>query len=182
MQPWRVIALAGEPLAGFCDGMVEAFESGAERHAGEQRYYPNPMFEPYQSRRRKIGWDMYGLLGIARGETEKMRAHVSRNLRFFGAPVGLMVLIDKRMEIGSWIDMGMFLQSLAIAARGRGLDTCHMAVFAEFPATVRRLLEISEGDSIVCGMALGFEDKAAPANGLRTEREPASAFSRFQGF
>jgi nitroreductase len=182
MQPWKVIALAGEPLERFRTDLVAAFERGEEAPGGERAYYTNPMPEPYLARRRKIGWDLYGHLGIARGETGKMRAHLANNLRFFGAPVGLMVLIDKRMEIGSWIEMGMFLQSLAIAARARGLDTCHMAVFAEFPATVRRLLAIADEDSIVCGVALGHEDTSAPANRLRTERVAAAEFTAFEGF
>jgi nitroreductase len=182
MQPWRVIALAGAELARFCDGVAEAFTSGSETMATQRPYYPNPLFEPYLSRRRKIGWDLYGHLGIGRGEAEKMRAHVVRNLHYFGAPVGLICTIDARMEIGSWIDYGMFLENIAIAARARGLDTCAMAVFAEFPRTIRELLEIPEGETVVCGMAIGHEDKAAPANRLVTVRERAEDFAQFRGF
>ncbi|MCW3474284.1 nitroreductase [Limobrevibacterium gyesilva] len=182
MQPWRVIALAGDALARFCAGVSDAFLSGAETDAIERAYYPRPLHEPYLSRRRKIGWDLYGLLGIARGEKEKMRAHVVRNLQYFGAPVGLICTIDRRMEIGSWIDYGMFLENISIAARARGLDSCAMAVFAEFPGTVRALLDIPEDETIVCGMAIGYEDKTAPANALETERVRAAAFTRFLGF
>jgi len=182
MQPWRVIALAGDPLARFCAGVAEAFTSGAETPATEHAYYPNPLHEPYLARRRKIGWDLYGLLGIARGEKDKMRAQVVRNLHYFGAPVGLICLIDRRMEIGSWIDYGMFLENICIAARARGLDTCPMAIFAEFPATIRTLLGLTENDVVVCGMAIGQEDKAAPANALATERVPAASFTEFRGF
>ena len=182
MQPWRVIALAGDELARFCGGVAEAFTTGAEASNSERAYYPNPLFEPYISRRRKIGWELYGHLGIARGETDKMRAQVVRNLHYFGAPVGLICVIDRRMQIGSWIDYGMFLENIAIAARARGLDSCAMAVFAEFPLTIRRLLGIPEGDVVVCGMAIGHEDRAAPANRLVTERVPAEAFCDFRGF
>ena len=182
MQPWRVIALAGEELARFCAGVAEAFTSGSETMATQRPYYPHPLFEPYLSRRRKIGWDLYGLLGIARGEAEKMRAQVVRNLQYFGAPVGLICTIDARMEIGSWIDYGMFLENIAIAARARGLDTCAMAVFAEFPRTIRGLLDIGESETVVCGMAIGHEDKTAPANRLVTVRERAEDFGQFRGF
>ncbi len=182
MQPWRVIALAGAELDTFRTGLVAARDAGEEHDKMEHAYYPSPLPEPYLSRRRKIGWDLYGLLGIARGETDKMRAQLRNNLSFFGAPVGLICLIDRRLEIGSWIDTGMFLQSIAIAARARGLDSCHMAIFAEFPTTVRRLLGIAETDMIVCGMAIGHEDPDAPANRLRTVREPAAAFADFRGF
>ena len=180
MQPWRVIALAGEPLAAFTSGMVEGFPN--ETTGSERPYYPSPQYEPYLSRRRKLGWDLYGTLGIARGETDKMRAHVARNLQFFGAPVGLICLIDRKLQVGSWIDYGTFLQNIAVAARGRGLDTCHMAIFAEFHHTVRKLLDLPEDDIIVCGVAIGVEDKAAPANALVTERVPAAAFTDFRGF
>jgi nitroreductase len=181
MQPWRLIALAGDDLRMFCDGVETAFRTGGAE--GEERpYYPVPLFEPYLGRRRTIGWDLYRLIGIARGEREKGAEHVVRNLHFFGAPVGLICLIDRRLEIGSWIDYGMFLQALATAARGRGLDTCPMAVFAEFPRTIRRLLSLPESDVIVCGMALGYEDPEAPANALRTGRVPAEAFCNFRGF
>ncbi|MBU6499998.1 MAG: nitroreductase [Rhodospirillales bacterium] len=182
MQPWRVTALAGEALARFCAGVAGAYASGAEADNLETRYYPTPLPEPWLSRRRRIGWDLYGLLGIARGETAKMRAHVERNLHYFGAPVGLICTIDRRLLIGSWIDYGMFLENICIAARARGLDTCAMAVFAEFPRTVRALLDLPESDIVVCGMAIGHEDPAAPANQLRTVREPAATFTDFRGF
>jgi nitroreductase len=182
MQPWRVIALAGAALDAFRDGMCEMFTAGAAGEAIETPYYPSPLPEPFLSRRRKIGWDLYGLLGIARGEKEKMTAHALRNLRFFEAPIGLICTIDKRLLIGSWVDYGMFLQNIATAARARGLDTCAMAIFAEFPTTVRRLLDIGEGESVVCGMAIGHEDASAPANALRTERVKAEEFTEFRGF
>jgi nitroreductase len=181
MQPWRVIALSGERLRAFCDGVAAAFLAGDEDGI-EQPYYPTPLAEPYLSRRRKIGWDLYGHLGIARGEKDKMAAHVVRNLHFFGAPVGLICLIDRSLAIGSWIDYGMFLQNIAITARAAGLDSCAMAVFAEFPTTIRRLLELGEDDVILCGTAIGYEDRSAPANRLVTERVPAAEFTRFHGF
>ncbi|MDE2335141.1 MAG: nitroreductase [Rhodospirillales bacterium] len=183
MQPWRVLALAGAPLASFTSGLVTAARSG-ETDGPESAYYPAPLFEPYVSRRRKIGWDLYGLLGIGigRGERDKARAHVEHSLRFFGAPVGLLLLAERRLAIGSWLDLGMFLQTLAVAARARGLDTCPMAVFAEHPRAIRRLLGVAEQDQIICGMAIGYEDAASPANALRTDRVPAASFSEFRGF
>ncbi len=181
MQPWRVIALAGDELTRFTDGLVAAFISDAAEGV-ERPYYPSPLVEPYLARRRKIGWDLYGLLGIARGEKDKMAAHLIRNLRYFGAPVGLICTIPRTLEIGSWIDYGMFLQNLSIAARARGLETCAMAVFAEYPNASRVLLGLSPDDEIVCGVAIGHEDTAAPANALRTERVRAREFTAFRGF
>lgn len=181
MQPWRVLALGGEALTAFTDGLVDAWQAG-EPDGAENAYYPSPLFEPFIGRRRKIGWDLYGLLGIERGDRDKARAHLERNLRFFGAPVGLLLLADRRLEIGSWLDLGMFLQNIATAARARGLDTCPMAIFAEHPRAIRRLLGIPDQDHIICGMAIGYEDVSAPANALRTERERAAAFTEFRGF
>jgi nitroreductase len=182
MQPWRVIALAGEERDRFCAGVTRAFLAREEVDGIEHAYYPSPLHEPYLSRRRKIGWDLYGLLGIARGERDKMRDHVVRNLEYFGAPVGLICTIDSRMKIGSWVDYGMFLENIAIAARARGLHSCHMAVFAEFPRTIRALLDIHPDETIVCGMAIGHEDPDAAANALATERVPAAEFTSFRGF
>ena len=180
MQPWRVVALAGAELARFTEGVVAAQRAG---EAGPERtYYPRPVPEPYLSRRRQVGWDLYGLLGIARGEREKAQAHLENNLHFFGAPVGLVCLIDRALELGSWLDYGMFLENLCLAAREEGLDTCPMAVFADYPAAIRRLLDLPESDLIVCGVALGHADPAAPANALRTTRVPARAFAGFRGF
>ncbi len=186
MQPWRVLALSGAPLAAFTEGLVAAWrgnlEGGGEPDGPENAYYPSPLFEPYIGRRRKIGWDLYGLLGIERGDREKARAHIERNLRFFGAPVGLLLLADRRLQIGSWLDLGMFLQNISIAARARGLDTCPMAIFAEHPRAIRRLLGVGEQDHVICGMAIGREDTEAAANTLRTEREAAASFTEFRGF
>jgi nitroreductase len=182
MQPWRAVALAGDALHTFCAGVEAAFRANAGPEGEERPYYPSPLFEPYLARRRRIGWGLYGLIGIARGERDKAAEHHVRNLHFFGAPVGLLCLIDRRLEIGSWLDYGFFLQALAAAARARGLDTCPMAVFSEYPRTIRRLLDLPETDMIVCGMAIGHEDSSVPANALRTERVPAEAFCEFRGF
>lgn len=180
MQPWRVVALGGAELETFRESLAGEYLAGG-MEARDYQYYPDPLFEPYLARRRKVGWELYGHLGIAKGETAKMRAQVAFNLRFFGAPVGLVCLIDRKLQIGSWIDYGMFLQNIAVAARARGLDTCHMAVFAQFAGPIRRLLGLPESDVVVCGVAIGHEDRDFPANRLRTERVPAAAFTEFRG-
>jgi len=181
MQPWRAYALAGEALKRLSAALVAEHMAG-HHGEGEYRYYPETFFEPYLSRRRKVGWDLYGLLGIARGETEKMRRQHARNFEFFGAPVGLIFTIDRRLEIGSWLDYGFFLGNLTAAARGMGLDTCPQAAFASHHRTIRAHLPIPEEEVVVCGMALGHADPAAPENGLVTERAPAREFCRFLGW
>lgn len=182
MQPWRAHVLAGAARDAFCEGMVAAYMAADPEDVTEYPYYPSPLPEPWLARRRAIGWGLYGLLGIRRGEQEKMRAQQARNFRFFDAPVGLICTIDRRLMIGSWIDYGMFLQNICIAARGLGLDTCPQAIFSEHPRAVRRLLGLPDDEVIVCGMAIGRADPAAPENALVTERVPAAEFATFAGF
>ena len=181
MQPWRAYALAGEPLKRLSAALVAEAMAGTKGEA-EYRYYPDAFFEPYLSRRRKVGWDLYGLLGIAKGEAEKMKRQHARNFDFFGAPVGIVFTIDRRLEIGSWLDYGIFLGNVMTAARGMGLDTCPQAAFAPHHRTIRAHLAIPDNEVVVCGMALGHADPAAPENGLVTDRVPAQEFCDFHGF
>ena len=133
-------------------------------------------------RRRKVSSRTYGLLGIARGETARMQAQHARNLVFFDAPVGMIFTIDRRLEIGSWLDYGIFLGNVMTAARGYGLHTCAQAAFAPFHATIRRELGLANEEVVVCGLSIGYEDTAAPENALRTERVPAREFASFRGW
>jgi nitroreductase len=181
MQPWRGYAVTGEPMRALSAALVAEHMAG--RHGdSEYRYYPEAFFEPYLSRRRKVGWDLYGLLGIARGETAKMQRQHARNFSFFGAPVGIIFTIDRRLEIGSWLDYGMFLGNVTVAARGMGLDTCPQAAFAAHHRTIRAHLPIPGDEVVVCGMALGRADPSAAENTLVTERAPAREFCRFLGW
>ena len=123
IQPWRVTVIGGETKAALSAAILEAHD-GDEKPDREYNYYPLEFPEPYLSRRRKIGWDLYGLLGIEKGDKDKMHAQQGRNFEFFDAPVGLFFTIDRRLEIGSWLDFGMFLENIMIAARGKGLHTC----------------------------------------------------------
>jgi len=181
MQPWRGYALTGEPLKRLSAALAAAHDAHAPTEA-EYRYYPDHFPEPYLSRRRKVGWDLYGLLGIARGEAAKMHRQHARNYAFFDAPVGIIFTIDRRLEIGSWLDYGFFLGNLTAAARGMGLDTCPQAAFAPHHRVIRDHLPIPEEEVVVCGMALGHADPAAPENSLMTDRVPAREFCRFLGW
>ncbi len=181
MQPWRAHAIAGDRLKRFCDEVEAAFLAGTQE-ARDYRYYPETFFEPYLSRRREVGWGLYNLLGIGRGDTDKIKRQHARNFRFFDAPVGVIFTVDRRLEIGSWLDYGMFLQNVMVAARGLGLDTCPQAAFASFPDTVRAALGLPHQDVVVCGMAIGHADPDAVENTLHTTRVPARAFATFEGF
>jgi nitroreductase len=171
MQPWHAHVVAGATRARLSAALRAAHEVPSE-HRQPYAYYPPEFFEPYLSRRRKVGWDLYGLLGIARGASARMHAQHARNFDFFDAPVGLVFTIDQRLAIGSWLDHGMFLQSVMIAARGHGLHTCPQAAFAPFHRPIREILAIPETETVVCGMALGYADENAPENRLVSERAP----------
>lgn len=178
MQPWRVHVLTGAARKALCDAVLAA-RHGEEKHEPEFDYYPRQWREPYLSRRRKVGWDLYGLLGIGKGETERMRRQHDRNFTFFDAPVGMIFTVDRDLPVGSWLDCGMFLQNIMVAARGFGLDTCPQAAWAAYHRIIVEVLRIPPEQMVVCGMALGHADTAAVENGLRTVREPLQAFAAF---
>jgi nitroreductase len=134
---------------------------------------------PYIDRRRKVGWDLYGLLGLTRDDKAGMQAQHARNYAFFDAPVGMIFTIDRIMELGSWLDYGMFLQNVMIAARARGLDTCPQAAFTQFHRIIAEELKLPETEQVVCGMSLGYADPGRIENSLVTEREPVAAFAKF---
>jgi nitroreductase len=181
MQPWRVYVTAGEPKDALSAAILAAHDDGPVEDDREYNYYPMSFPEPYKSRRRKVGWDLYGLLGIEKGDREKMHAQHGRNYQFFDAPVGLMFTIDRFLEIGSWLDYGMFLQNIMVAARGLGLHTCPQAAFAPHHKIIREQMNIPENEVVICGMSLGVIDPDAPENALMTEREPVEAFTTFMG-
>jgi len=180
-QPWNVHVLTGAALQRLSAAIFAACRDPQElaRHKNEYDYYPPKWVEPYLGRRRKVGWDLYGLLGIGRADKDRIEAQHQRNYRFFDAPVGLMFSIDRVMAQGSWLDYGMFLQNIMIAARARGLDTCPQAAFVQFHEIIRAELAIAADRAIVCGMSLGHADPDRIENTLVTEREPVASFARF---
>lgn len=184
MQPWGVHVLTGDARRKLADRIVAVFDDPEQSalHTEEYPYYPKQWFSPYIDRRRTVGFALYRLLGIGKGERDKMHAQHAQNYRFFDAPVGMIFTIDRRLEVGSWLDYGMFLQNVMIAARARGLDTCPQAAFTQFHRIIANELKLGEHQAVVCGMALGYADASAPVNALVTEREPVEAFSRFVGW
>jgi nitroreductase len=181
MQPWKVYVTTGETKRQLADAIHSSGIRPEKVEWDEYKYYPDSFFEPYLSRRRAVGFALYGLLGIGRREVDRMRAQHDRNFVFFDAPVGMIFTIDRRLNKGSWIDHGMFLQSIMIAARARGLHTCPQAAFAPYHRIIRPILEIPDEEAVVCGMALGYEDPSRPENRLRTERAPLEDWATFLG-
>ena len=180
-QPWKVHVLTGSARERLSQAIlaVNADPEQARAHAEEYPYYPREWVSPYIDRRRKVGWDLYSLLGLTRDNKAGMAAQHARNYAFFDAPVGLIFTIDRIMEQGSWLDYGMFLQNIMVAARARGLDTCPQAAFTQYHRIIADQLALPEHEMVVCGMALGWADPAKIENTLLTEREPSSGFARF---
>lgn len=177
IQPWKVYVLEGaakDRLVARLTAMHAAGEPGNR----EYNYYPVEWRDPYLARRRACGFGLYRTLGIGREDKTHMHAQHGKNFSFFGAPLGLMFTLDRDMADteGSWLDTGMFIQSVMLAARGEGLETCPQAAFAYFASVVQEEVKIPPGEMVVCGMALGYADPAAVVNSFVTDREPLENF------
>jgi len=178
-QPWHVHALTGVAKEKLSTAILAEYAMPTFEHKGEYAYYPTEWAEPYLGRRRHTGLALYSLLGIDKKDTARMREQWARNYTFFDAPTGLIFSIDKALGQGSLIDYGGFLQTLMLAARAHGLDTCVQAAFCEYHPIVHQQLGIPETQMIVCGMSLGYTDPAAPENTLVLPRIPAREFTHF---
>ena len=180
-QPWKVYVLTGDKLRLLSASILAAHNDveKAQEHKQEYNYYPVKWITPYQERRRKVGWDLYALLGLGRENKSGIHAQHGRNYGFFDAPVGLIFTIDRVMEQGSWLDYGMFLQNIMLAARGRGLDTCPQAAFTQYHKIIQEVLNLPENEMLVCGMSLGYADHRKIENTLITERDAVDDFVKF---
>lgn len=178
-QAWNVHVLKGAALHALSDTILGELEDPAflERHRPEFDSYPTEWVSPYIDRRRQVGKDMYTLLGIPRGDTAGMRSQMAQNYRFFGAPVGMVFTLQRLMVPGSVLDLGMFMQSVMLAARARGLDTCPQAAFAPFHRLISAQLSLPADQIVICGMALGHADDHAAVNRVVTHREAARSFT-----
>jgi nitroreductase len=182
IQPWKVYVVAGDARDRLAGIMHDECMRHGDDWKREYDYYPPQWREPYLARRRKIGWDLYGLLGIAKGDRDRTRQQHARNYLFFDAPVGLVITLERDLPVGAWLDTGMFVQNVMLMARACGLDTCPQAAIANAHAIVRRALQIPQAEIVVCGMSLGYARADALENTLVTEREPVAGFARFFGF
>jgi nitroreductase len=180
-QPWQVYVLGGAVKEALSAEILADHEVNPDRQQREYEYYPTDWYEPYLGRRRACGWGLYGALGIERGQKDRMHAQRARNYTFFDAPVGLILTIERRLNTGSWMDLGMFMQNVMLSARGQGLHTCPQAAFANYHSIIRRHLPVSDEEIVVCGMAIGYRNPDAPENIWRTDREPVSNFTRWIG-
>ena len=175
-QPWRVAVVTGDTKRRITEQLlVERVAGKPERP--DYRYYPERWDEPYKSRRVACGLALYKALGIGRDDADRRLKAWNNNYSFFGAPAGLFFFVDRRMAQGSWVDMGMFIENVMLAALAFDLATCPQAALAEYPDIVRRLLNVPDSFALISGMALGYPDAAAPVNNYRTAREPVANFT-----
>lgn len=177
-QPWRVCVVSKDKKKAIEAKVIEAFEGG-QKAAMDYQYYPLQWEEPYKSRRKETGLLMYRTLGISREDKERQVEQWKANYRAFDAPVVLYFFIDASLEKGSYLDYGMFLQSVMLAATELGLGSCPQAALAEFPDIVKEELGIGQDKVLLCGMALGYEDTDASINSYRTERISLEEFVSF---
>lgn len=178
LQPWKVIAVAGAER----DAVVALAQANLPGAEDDRPVYPADLWEPYRSRRYKVGEDMYALLGIGRDNKPARLMHLAQNFQFFGAPVALFFVIDKGMGHGQWAHLGMFMQSVALAALERGVDSCMQEAWARMRAPLARHFALPDSEMIYCGMALGYADTSKPVNTLRSDRASVDEIATFKGF
>ncbi|MEK9283025.1 MULTISPECIES: nitroreductase [unclassified Bradyrhizobium] len=180
IQPWHVHVLAGAMKEKVSAALLRAHGEARNEHVSEYRYYASDLPEPYLDRRQEFGRLFYGSLGIAQTDIEARGRQTARNYAFFGAPVGLIVTIDRRLEVGSWLDLGMFIQNVLLAAAGRGLHSCPQETFAKYHRILRPLLSIPAEQMVVCGISIGRAK--AEARERLMPRADVDAFATFAGF
>ncbi|MFE4082548.1 nitroreductase [Paenarthrobacter sp. YIM B13468] len=184
-QPWKVYVLQGQPRDDLvaevlaADNAVSDDPNLVAAYRDDPDFYPSEWVSPYIDRKRQNGWSLYGLLGISRGEKDKMRAQRQRNYHFFDAPVGLIFTMDRVMGRGSFLDYGMFMQNIMLLARAHGLHTCPQAAWNYYGKVVLPFLDAGPDETLVCGMALGYADQEMIVNTLQTPREPLEVFTRW---
>lgn len=183
LQPWYVYAVTGEPLRKIIRQVSEAIAQ-KEPHAFETEYpeCPEQLWEPYGSRRLEFGSQLYGALAIDREDAQGRLEQIKRNFRFFNAPVGLFITIDRRLGPGQWADLGGYVNTLSLLARGYGLDTCPQVLWIRMHETVRSSLGIPPEQMLYCGVAIGYGDRCHRVNSFRTRRAETNEFCKFFGF
>ena len=181
-QPWYVYLCTGDVKQAITDDVLKMAAEGKSKKYEDYEYYPPVWRDVHQARRRAVGWGLYGLLGIEKGDREGSARQGARNFKFFDAPVGLFVTVDSYVTRGSWADTGMYIQTIMLAARGFGLHTCPQAAWIPLQEPVFKHLGIPDDQELVTGMSLGYADKDAIENTLVSEREDVSNVARFVGF
>jgi nitroreductase len=180
IQPWHVYVVQGQKKLSITQSIIDAIKDGSSKNMKtEFDYYPTEWFEPFVSRRRAVGFELYKLLEIGRDDFEARDKQMQENFHFFGAPVGMFITMDRRLATGTFMDVGMFIQSILVGARGEGLHSCGQVAFTKFHTLIAEQLKFKENEMLVCGVSIGYEDTSAPENALRVEKLQYSDFTTF---
>ncbi|MFZ5619140.1 MAG: nitroreductase [Pseudomonadota bacterium] len=179
LQPWKVHVVMGPARERVIAAVKKSLAENPFANESELKVYPENLWEPYRTRRFAVGEEMYALVGIPREDKMARLAHLQKNFEFFGAPVGLFFTLDRRFDKGQWAHLGMFMLAISLVAEERGLATCMQEAWTTRAKTVSDVLGVPETEQLYCGMALGFPDKSAPVNKLRSSRAPLDEFVTF---
>ena len=180
IQPWHVYVVEGKKKEAITNSILESIKDGsAKEFKQEFDYYPTEWFEPFISRRRAVGFELYKLLNIGREDFEARDKQMQENFHFFGAPLGMFITMDRRLATGTFMDVGMFIQSILVGARGEGLHSCGQVAFTRFHTLIADQLNFKENEMLVCGVSVGYEDTSAPENSLRVEKLDYTDYTTF---
>ncbi|MDD3764496.1 MAG: nitroreductase [Nevskiales bacterium] len=182
VQPWKIHAVAGDALARIRASVAERIQRADPDERPEYAIYPDKLWEPHRTERFELGEAMYALLDVPREDRAGRMRQFARNFEFFGAPAAVFCYIDRRMGPPQWSDLGMYLQTLMLLLRERGIDSCAQECWSVYPRAVASVLEPDDGLMLFCGMSIGYADPDAPVNRLRAHRLPLSEFAAFHGF
>lgn len=182
LQPWRIYALAGAPLAELKVRVAEKLHKADPQERPEYAVYPPNLWEPHRTERFEVGEAMYALLGVPREDKAGRLRQFAHNYQFFGAPAGLFCYVDRRMGPPQWSDLGMYLQTLMLLLRERGLDSCAQECWSVYPKTVASVLNPPQELMLFSGMSIGHADPDAPVNRLKSHRLPLEMFAELRGF
>jgi len=173
-QPWNVYILTDKIKEDLSQAIIDSFERSS--CSSSYPYLPKKWIYPFSKRRKDIGSTLYNTIGIEYEDKEKINDHYKRNFKFYGAPIGLIFTINNTLEYGSFLDYGMFLQNILLLSEEKGLSTCTIGFFTEYPDPIQQTLNLNKSDRIVCGMAVGYKKQDSIINTVRSEREPLSSF------
>ena len=181
-QPWHVYVCTGAVRQAITNDVLELAKAGKGKSYEDLDYYPAKWHDEHNNRRRAVGWSLYNLVGVEKGDREGSARQAMRNFHFFDAPVGIFVTCNSYLTRGSWADTGMYIQTIMLAAKGFGLDTCPQAAWIPYQEPILKRLGVPDDQALVTGMSLGFADDTKIENTLVSEREPMQEVATFCGF
>ena len=178
IQPWKVYVLSENTKNELSKKTLYNFDNGVQEDI-EYDIYPKPLADEYKKRRYECGADMYNALAIGKDDLDSRFKQIRENYSFFGAPLGMIITIDKSFGKNGWGHVGMFLENLWLSAIDHGLGICLQESWSIYPKTVKEFTKHPDNEIVWCGVAVGYEDSSNPINQYRTKREDLDSFVKF---